>query len=544
MAWPNRGLAHRPVVMGTRGMVASAHFLASVAGLRILQQGGNAIDAAVATAAALNVAEPYMSGIGGVGYMLNYSAKERRLRVLDYVGPSAAAASPDAFASPEDKDHGPKSPLVPSACAGWLTALETYGKLDRAAVFAPAIEYAEAGVPLTLKNEYFYRNTFNAGHLTDQTKAVFMPDGAPPTPGSVVRQPLLAKTFREVVEGGQELFYRGSLAKRIVQSLRTQGGHLTEEDLAGYRPVWQDPIRTTYRGFDVHSPPPPCAGIQYLETFNILEAYDLATMGQNTAQTIHLMAEAMKLSVADRIAYAARPDVPTAGLLSKDYAAERRALIDPNRAKPSEGERFTGPAPVGAILPGEPARSLKECTTHFDVVDAEGNAVSVTQSLGDGFGSGVMAGDTGLMLNNFAYWFDLHPDSPNLIGPRKQIEMCMAPAAIFRGDDLFAVIGTPGSFGILETTPQMISNLLDHGFSIQAAIEAPRFRTYEGTTIELEARIPKPVRDDLLLRGHTIRLIDDWSYLVGGGQGIMVDPDTRVLMGGADPRRDGYALGW
>jgi gamma-glutamyltranspeptidase/glutathione hydrolase len=544
MAWPNRGLAHRPVVMGTRGMVASAHFLASVAGLRILQQGGNAIDAAVATAAALNVAEPYMSGIAGVGYMLVYSATERRLRVLDYVGPSAAAATPDAFASPDEKDHGPKSPLVPGSCAGWLTALETYGNLDRAAVFAPAIEYAEAGVPITLKNEYFYRNAFNAGHLTAETKAVFMPSGAPPVPGSIIRQPLLARTFREVIEGGQELFYRGPLASRIVQSVRSQGGHLTEDDLADYHPAWKDPIRTAYRGYDVCCPPPPCAGIQYLETFNIVAGDDLATAGQNTAQTIHLMAEAMKLAVADRIAYAARPDVPTAGLLSADYAATRRAQIDPNRAKPSQGERYTGPVPAGAILPGEPARALKECTTHFDVVDAEGNAVSVTQSLGDGFGSGVMAGDTGLMLNNFAYWFDLHPDSPNLIGPRKQIEMCMAPAAIFRGNDLFAVIGTPGSFGILETTPQMISNLLDHGFSIQAAIEAPRFRTYEGTTIEVEARIPIPVRDDLLARGHTIRLIDDWSFLVGGGQGIMVDPDTRVLMGGADPRRDGYALGW
>jgi gamma-glutamyltranspeptidase/glutathione hydrolase len=525
-------------------MVASAHFLASVAGLRILQQGGNAIDAAVATAAALNVVEPYMSGMAGVGYMLVYSAKERRLRVLDYVGLSAAAATPDAFATPAEKDHGPKSPLVPGACGGWLTALETYGALDRAAVFAPAIEYAEGGVPITLKNHYFFRNALNAGHLTAETKAVFMPDGVPPIPGSIIRQPLLARTFREVVDGGIEHFYRGPIARRIVHSLHAQGGHLTAEDLAGFHPVWTDPIRTSYRGYDIHCPPPPCAGIQYLETFNILAADDLAASGHNTPDTIHLLAEAMKLAVADRIAFAARPDVPTADLLSPDYAAARRALIDPARAQPSEGERYTGPAPAGAILPGEPARALKECTTHFDVVDGEGNAVSVTQSLGDGFGSGVMAGDTGLMLNNFAYWFDLHPDSPNVIAPRKQIEMCMAPAAIFRGDDLFAVIGTPGSFGILETTPQMISNLLDHGFSIQAAIEAPRFRTYEGTTLELEARIPKAVRDDLLGRGHAIRLIDDWSYLVGGGHGVMVDPDSSVLMGGADPRRDGYAVGW
>lgn len=544
MAWPNRGLAHRPVVMGTRGMVASAHFLASVAGLRILQQGGNAIDAAVATAAALNVAEPYMSGIAGDGYMVIYAAKERRLRVLDYIGPSAAAASPDAFASPSDKDHGPKSALVPGSCAGWLTAHAEYGRLDRAAIFAPAIEYAEGGVPITLKNEYFYRNALNGGHLTDETKAVFMPGGGAPRAGSVIRQPLLARTFRDVVADGQESFYRGPLAKRIIAALQAQGGHLTEADLSDYRAVWKDPISTIYRGYEIATAPPPCAGIQYLETFNILEGHDLAASGQNSAATIHVMAEAMKLAVADRIAFAAKPDVPTADLLSKNYAATRGSLIDGSRAATSQGERYTGPAPAGSIPPGEPARSLKECTTHFDVVDAEGNAVSVTQSLGDGFGSGVMAGDTGIMLNNFAYWFDIHPASPNLIGPRKQIEMCMAPAAVLRDGNLFMVIGTPGSFGILETTPQMISNILDHGFSIQAAIEAPRFRTYEAATIEIEARIPKVVRDDLLGRGHAVRLIDDWSFLVGGGQGIMVDPETGVLMGGADPRRDGYALGW
>lgn len=275
-----------------------------------------------------------------------------------------------------------------------------------------------------------------------------------------------------------------------------------------------------------------------------MEAYDLAAAGQNTTNTIHLMAEAMKLAVADRIAYAAREDIPIAGLLDRQYAADRRAMIDPKRAAASEGERYMGPPPAGSIPAGEPTRSLKECTTHFDVIDGQGNAISVTQSLGDGFGSGVMLGDTGMMLNNFNYWFDLQPDSPNVIAPRKKIEMCMAPSAVLRGDDLFMVIGTPGSFGILETTPQMISNVLDHGFSIQAAIEAPRFRTYEGTILECEARIPKTVRDELLVMGHTPRLIDDYSYLVGGGHGIMIDPDSGALLGGADPRRDGYALGW
>ena len=525
-------------------MVTSAHPLASGAGMRILQQGGNAIDAAVATAAALNVVEPYMSGMAGCGYMLFYSAKERKLRVLDYLGTSTAAANHAEFTDYAELSGSPKSSMVPGACGGWLTALERFGKLDRTAVFTPAIEHAESGVPISIKNAAFYRAGYDAGNLSGETKAVFMPGGSPPKPGAVIQQPLLAKTYREVAKGGQEVFYRGELGKRIAASMQAQGGNLSEEDLAAFQPEWQEPISITYRGFQIACPPLPCSGVQYLETFNLLSGHDLATSGQNSPETIHLFAEAMKLAIADRIAYTTHPGISSEKLLSPDYAAERTKLIDTAAAAQSESERFTSPRRAGSIAPGEAERLLKECTTHFDVIDAEGNAVSVTQSLGNVFGSGWMAGDTGLVLNNLSYWFDLDPASPNVLAPRKKIEMCMSPAAIFRDDHLFMVIGTPGSFGILQTTPQMISNVLDHGFSIQAAIEAPRFRTYEGTTLEVEARIPKAVRDDLADLGHQIRLIDDWSPLVGGGQGIMIDPETGVYMGGADPRRDGYAIGW
>jgi gamma-glutamyltranspeptidase/glutathione hydrolase len=541
MAWPNRGAAHRPVVMGTRGMVASAHPLASGAGLRILQQGGNAVDAAVAVAATLNVVEPYMSGIGGCGYMLVYSAKERRLRVLDYMATAVGAADPGVFVSPDELMHSPKSAMIPGAVGGWLTALETYGNLDRSAVLAPAIEFAESGSPITLKNAYFFTNALRAGYMTDESRSVFYPDGTAPAPGAVLKQPLLAKTLREIVEGGQETFYRGPLAKRIAQAVGERGGWISETDLAEFRPAWQDAVSTDYRGFTIACPAPPCSGVQYLETFNILEPFDLGDYGHNSVETIHLFAEAMKLAVADRIAFAPGGE---RDLTAKSYAAQRRALIDRQRALISRGERYSRSIPAGAISAGEPDPVLKECTTHFDVVDAEGNAVSVTQSLGDAFGSGVMAGDTGFLLNDLAYWFDLEAESPNAMRPLGKIEMCMSPAALFRDGKLFGLIGTPGSFGILQTTPQMISNVIDHGYSIQAAIEAPRFRVYEGTTIELEARIPKPVRDELGARGHAIRLIDDWSPLVGGGQGILIDPETGVLMGGADPRRDGYAVGW
>jgi len=543
MAWPNLGMAHRPVVMGTRGMVTSAHPLASAAGTQMLLRGGNAVDAAVATVAALNVVEPYMSGLGGCGYMLVYLASERRLLVLDYMGLSAGAATPSAFADQGALDHSPKSPLVPGACAGWLTALETYGTLDRATVFGPAIELAERGAPISLKNAYFYAHAHHTGHLTPEMQAIYLPAGNLPLPGSIVRQPQLAKTFRDLIVGGQDLFYRGELANRIVSSIQQQGGHLTNEDFADYRPEWQEAIRTHYRGFEIATPAPPCSGIQFLETFKMMESYDLKRSGQNSAETIHLLAEAMKLAIADRIAYVPDPLAMSEELLGAEYIESRRLLIDPNKAAASSGERFGQHFRGDVIQPGEIGRLLKECTTHLDCVDVEGNAVSLTQSLGDGFGSGMIAGETGIMINNLAFWFDLDPASPNVLAPRKKIEMCMSPVAVFKDERLAMVVGTPGSFGILQTTPQMISNVLDHGFSIQAAIEAPRFRTYEGTTIEIEARIPKATRDELVVRGHSIRLIDEWSYLVGGGQGILIDLESGVLMGGADPRRDGYAIG-
>ncbi len=544
MAWANKGLAHRPVAMGTRGAVASAHPLATLAGMRTLQAGGNAVDAAVATAAALNVAEPYMSGIGGSGYMMVYTARERVLRVLDYVGPSSRNASLDAFATEAEKNYGAKAPLVPTAAAGWLTAHRDYGKLDLSTIFAPAIEYATVGVPLTVKNAWFYDAMFNAGNLTAMTKAVFMPEGRAPKAGEVIRQPKLARTFERVVKGGLESFYRGELAAEIVESIQSQGGLIDAEDMSSYQPQWKEPLTRAYRGYTIACPPPNCSGWQYLQAFGILQGFDIADMVHSSTEHLHTLAEAFKLAVADRIAYTTNPCLDLVAMLSDDYTAERQAMIDPDQAARVEGERYRGIRPVDAVPPADPAFALKECTTHFDVVDSEGNAVTVTQSLGDGFGSGVMAGETGLMLNNFGYWFDFDPASPNVIGPNRNIEMCMAPAAILRDDTLFGVIGTPGSFGILQTTPQMISNLVDHEYSIQAAIEAPRIKATDGTTLQIETRVLADTLDGLAQRGHNLEHLGDWSHLVGGGQGIMIDPDTGSFAAGADPRRDGYALAW
>lgn len=544
MAFSSTGIVHRSTVTGRRGMIASGHPLASLAGLRILMQGGNAIDAAVATAAALNVVEPYMSGIGGVGYMNIYSARSNEHKILDYVGLTPAAT--DIALYDEDKrDRGPLSHLVPGACGGWLEAIARYGNLSPAEVFAPAIEYAEQGVALTVKNaEFFAGNAADLRRFGEGGKTYLPPEGMP-FAGQILVQPDLAKSLRLVADGGEEVFYRGSLGERIVRSVQECGGLLTLEDMSRFKAMWLDPEEIEYRDYRIVAPAPPCQAVQYLQTLKIMEGFDVADMGHNTAETLHRFIETTKLCMADRAEYAAIENPPTRGLLSEEYAATRRALIG-ERAQYTGGERFTARKAKGEVLPGQPPDWMKdECTTHFDAVDAEGNAVACTQSLGSGFGSAMVVPGTGIALNNFMRWFDLEPSSPNAIGPSKKNEMCLSPAQVWDRDGLRLLIGTPGGHGILQTTPQMIMNVLDHDMNVQAAIEAARVKTgLPGYTVNAETRIDSTVLAELEKRGHQFDLLGDYSPGVGGGQGIMVDPESGAFMGGADPRRDGYALGW
>ncbi|MEZ4521165.1 MAG: gamma-glutamyltransferase [Thermomicrobiales bacterium] len=540
MTWSNNGLAHRPVVMGTNGMVASAHPLASLAGVRILQQGGNAIDAAVATAATLNVVEPYMSGLGGGGYMLIHLSNGDT-RVLDYSGVTSANVDIEELTL-ESIDVGGKAPVVPGAPDGWLTAVNELGTMSITDVFAPAIEYAEAGAPLTITNARFYEM---AGSRLDETATkVFWPSGATPGPAAIIKQPALAHSLKQLASEGSDIFYKGEMGKETVRAVQAVDGYLTEEDLAAFSSAWCEPLSAGYRGYEIRTVGAPATSFQVPATLKLLEGFDLKSLGQNSVETIHLMAESMKLAVADRIRWAGDLDAPFDGLFSNAYAESRRATIDRSKARPVEGERYSRPLPEGAVRPGSPEDFARENTTHFDVVDRDGNGVSVTQSLGSFFGSGVMAGNTGIMLNNFSHFFDLDPESANAIGPSTPRMTSMAPTIIFRDSKPFLLIGTPGAFGILQTTVQMISNVLDHEYSVQAAIEAPRFRIFAGNEIAMESRVPESVRAELTELGHEIRLLDDWSPVVGGGQGIMIDPESGAFGGGADPRRDGYAIGW
>ena len=534
---PHRN-AYRPSVMGTRGVVTSAHPLASMAGIQMLLAGGNAVDAAVATAFAMPVVEPFMSSAGGIGLMLITRGRERH--VLDFIGRSPLASS--AAACTEDElAGGPKSCATPGNLGGWLAALERFGSMDRARVLAPAIALAENGVPLTFKNVEFFEASRQTLARSAEAQRLYLGNGGP-RPGAIVTYKELASTFRQVAEGGAEAFYRGPIARAIARSVREAGGWLSEEDLAAFAPEWRAPAMINYRDRQVFSMPPPFSAFQMLETLNILEGFDLNGFGHNSVDYLHHLIEAVKLGSADRLAYAYGDGVPIAGLLSKKYAASQRARIDGKRAAVSEGERHNPDKFPGQIAEGHPANFVNEQTTHFACADGAGTVVSVTQTLGMAFGSGFAVPGTGLVLNNILKWMDRDPRSPNVLRPGRKAGTMMSPTQVFR-DGVFQVsVGTPGSYGILQTTPQMLLNVLEFGMNIQEAIEAPRVRVYRDRLVDAESRISPEIRAGLVACGHQINAIDDWSWIVGGGQGIVRDPESGALMAGADPRRDGYAL--
>ncbi len=290
MAFSSLGKTHRPTVTGTRGMVTSAHPLASMAGTRILLEGGNAFDAVVAVAAALNVVEPYMSGIAGVGYALTYNKKEGKVRALDYCGRTPHDATVDLFPTPDVLEGGIRSCLVPGACGGWLELLERHGRMDRAAVFAPAIELAENGYAVTVKNAKFMADSVS--RMWPTGAKVLCKGGRSPRPGDVFVQKDLGRTFRRVVEGGAEAFYKGDLAKEMIAFVQKEGGLLTQRDLDDFKTEWVDSVSTNYRGFDVVCPPPPSSGFHILQALNMLEAYDIAHLGHLSEESLHLFIEA------------------------------------------------------------------------------------------------------------------------------------------------------------------------------------------------------------------------------------------------------------
>ena len=540
--------SNRPVATGVNGMVTSAHPWASMAGLRALMDGGNAFDAAVATAAAIGVAEPYMSGPGGIGMALLYDASANKVRGLNFSGRAPAAAHPGMFGSAGEHGTGPLAAQVPGNVAGWLTIHETYGTMELERLLRPAIEYAEKGIAVTAGNaRTMIKAAPRLAKFAESASIVLGPGGRPPAHGSRLRFWELARSLEAIARGGKDEFYRGALAARIVKGCQDAGGVLTADDLAGYDAYWQEPITINYRGHVLNSMPPNSSGFQILQTLKTMEQIDCGPDAYQRPETLHYFIEAAKLAVTDRIEYGGDPDnvtAPLETLLSDEYAERQRARIDMGSAAVVRGERFGRDVPNDALAPGTVDDREGGMTTHFAAIDRDGNVASVTQTLGGAFGCAVAVGGTGIFLNNMALWFDLEEGSPNLLGPRRRVDFVLSPIQTFRDGRFLASMGTPGSYGILQTTPQFLMNVLDYGMDVQQAIEAPRLKVVRDREVDMEERFPVHVRRALEDMGHAVNVIEAYSPTVGGAHGIVADSANGVYYGGADPRRDGAAIGW
>lgn len=550
--------AYRPVVYGRNGMVCAGHPLAAQAGIRALQGGGNAADAAIAVAAALNVVEPHMSGVGGDGFIMLYRRDTGRIEVINATGPAPLAATRETYLPTGIPATGIRSVSVPGLVDGWLRLHERHGRLPLAEVFAPAMDLAENGFPVSHKLA-----TAIAGQPAlrqyASSAAVFAPDGHALRAGELLRQRDLARTFTRLAADGRDLFYRGPIAQAIVECSERYGGLLTREDFARYAVRDAAPISTTYRGYTVYEAPPNSSGHVLLQELNLIERSDLPALGCHSAAAIHLMVEAKKLAFADRERYLADPDwldIPIAGLLSKAYAEERARLIDPERAASDVAAGAPWAYQAGEPQPAAPRRSGRdvEDTTCFVVVDGEGNAVCQLQSLQAGFGSCLIAEGTGVLLNNRMTYWHLDADHVDCLQPGKRVRHTMNPVMVFRGDQLTLVCGTPGADTQVQTNLQMITHVLDFGMTVVEAVEAPRWRHLQTPTeseiphtcidaLNIESRFPAETIAGLQRRRQPVQVIGPWEG-AGSEMMIQVDPATGALAGAADPRRDGYAIGY
>jgi gamma-glutamyltranspeptidase/glutathione hydrolase len=530
---------YRPLIIGKRGAVAANHPLAAQAGLLALRAGGNAVDAAVATAVTLAVVEPMMSGLGGDGFYQVYERATGRAIVFNGSGPAPAAATPERYARGIPRT-GPLSVSVPGTVAALGAMHRSFGRLPWRELFAEAIGFARDGFGATphychLTGEY--RATLE---LDPRSTAIFLTDGRIPPVGTPIVQPDLAHTLEEIASEGAETFYRGRLARRLAAGLATAGSLISTGDLETFEAEEQAPIAIDYRGFNVLQAPPNSTGFVLLEELKILEHFDLAAMGLLSADTVHVMVEAKKLAFADRERWAADPRTVTAPLgelLSDGYTARLISCID---------MRWAAPTGVASAAEGD--------TTYFSAADGDGNAVSGVQSINSGFGSGIIAGDTGILLNNrMAYWH-LDPGHPNQLRPGRRVRHTMNPPIVLKDGALWCVFGTPGADNQVQINMQVLTAMIDFGLDPQQAAELPRWTSnmsgqyanwpHDGKdALTIERRFPDTVRAELARRGHPVKTVGDLEGPCSV-EIIRRDAATGMLLAGSDPRRDGWALAW
>lgn len=539
-------------VWAQNGMVSAQEHLAAAIGRDIMAKGGNAVDAGVAVAFALAVTLPRAGNIGGGGFMLVHDAKTGQTHAIDYREMAPAGASRDMFlneAGEPDSDkslYSGASSGVPGTVAGMKLALDKYGTMEWADVIAPAIKLAEEGFTVTpeladsIEAERQYLTKYPA-----TTRIFFKEDSTVWKPGETLVQADLAKTLKKIAAEGPDGFYKGEVAEAISKAVQADGGLITPEDMAAYKVMEREPVKGTYRGYDIVSMPPPSSGgVHLIQILNTLEGYPIGALGQNSAETIHLMAETMKLAYADRSEYLGDPDfvdVPVAALTSKEYAADMRDKISADFARPA-----------AQIAPADLAPYESDQTTHFSVVDKDGNAVSNTYTINFNYGSGLVADGTGVLMNNEMDDFSAKPGTPNgfgLIGgdanaiqAGKRPLSSMTPTIVLKDGKVWLVTGSPGGARIITTVLQVVMNMIDHGMNVAEASTAPRVHhQWLPDELRVEEGLSLDTIRLLQAKGHSIALKD----AMGSTQSIMRDPATGALYGASDPRRpDAATLGY
>jgi gamma-glutamyltranspeptidase/glutathione hydrolase len=517
--------------MGFGGAVATSQPLATQAGLHVLLQGGNAMDAALATAATLSIVEPMGTGLGGDLFALVYWAKDRRIYALNASGRAPYAATAEEYARRGCQEvplRGILSVTVPGAAAGWCDLQARFGSWGLDRVLQPAIAYAEQGYPVSERIADMWREHQASIQADPGASRTYLFNGRAPRAGQRVTLPETARTLRLLAEGGAEAFYRGPVAEAIVAASERYDGLLSLQDLSDHTSTWVEPIHTDYRGYTVWECPPNGQGVAALEALNILSGYDLASMDPNAADTIHLRLEAIKLALADAGRYVTDPElgaIPVKGLLSLGYAAQRRTLIrmDQAIAQPQAG------------LPPSGHDTVYLCTA-----DSEGNAVSFIQSQFLSFGSGIAPEGVGFTLQNRGNLFSLDPEHPNCIAPHKRPYHTIIPAMVTQDGRLVSALGVMGGAIQPQGHMMVLSNIIDHGMSVQEALYAPRFYYQKENEVWIEPYWPEAVYADLRQRGHALQMTE--GPVMGGAQLIWVDPESGAYLAASEPRKDGCAL--
>jgi gamma-glutamyltranspeptidase len=553
MSHPNGPRTGRPPTYAPHGVVATPHYLASAAGLNILQSGGSAVDAAIAANAVLCVVYPHMAGLGGDGFWLIAEPATSRVHGLNASGPAARTATLDYY-RPRSKDNeiparGPLSVLtVPGAIDGWRLAHERFGRLDWSKLFDAAIAYARDGMAVSRSLADWLAQDEPILATYPATAGIFLPNKRVPRDGQRLVQGDLARSLQQIASlGARRSFYEGPIAERICAALQPQGSPLAADDFAAFHAEWVAPIKATYHGYEAYELPPNTQGFTALQILNLIEGYDVAAWGDGTADYYHHMAEVVKVAFADREEWLTDPsfvNIPVERLISKEYADERRRLIDSERAL----DIAEVPAGIAYAHPHE-RRAPDGDTCYFCAADRDGMVVSLIQSIYHDFGSAVIAGDTGIILQNRGAFFALDEKHPNHLRPGKRTFHTLIPALLVRDGQPYLAFGSMGGEGQPQSQAALVTRIVDFGYDVQQAIEAPRWlmgRTWGTRTrnMSLEGRISDEVVRELKRRGQPVQMVTDWNDNLGHAHAIRVNREQGFLEGGADPRGDGAAVGY